>query len=348
MPAYKMIQPLLNKVNIPTLAKWQSDSSVALTVRKSDPVLHRIDFLISAFHEAPLYLVRGIACDLYFSIDYWLAQYKSNSAMSKGRQPAMYALYKSVVDFLCATFNCTVNVLPRELDLMFGRELSELGFKFDFEHGKARYLQRKELDKHRIWFRDGRAYRWATPPAHAARIPVNSKEMHNPEAFVVKPGQRPNADYAAFILTMDRRLYMGRHEPGTPNKFDGFYHSSYIAGQTVMAAGSMLIRDGRILRIRSDSGHYKPVDTNMLQLLQTLKMVGVPIHNIFVEDFLGGNAVRGPVFWVANGDWYKMTKHRDENLALRRNLHSYKEERRNPRTGGVEPANLPYGEEVEA
>ena len=327
---------------MPTLSKWQSDSSVAMATRKSDPVLSRIDFLVSAFHDAPMSAARGVACDLYYCIDYWLKYVKTNRNMNKGREPAMRALYACTVEFLCSAFHCSVNVLPRELDMMFGRELSELGFKFDFEHGKAEYLEGKEIEKYKIWFKGGRAYQFTRPPEKAARRLLDSSRLHNPEAFVRREGQLPNADYGAFVLTMGRDFYMARHAPGEANQFNGFYHSSYVAGQTVMAAGSMLIRSGRIMRIRSDSGHYKPVDTNMLQVLRALRMVGMPIDDIVVEDFLGNGAVKAPAFWSANGDWNKLKDSRDKNLALRKDLQKYKEERRNPRTGAAEPANNGY------
>jgi hypothetical protein len=329
---------------IPTLSAWQSDSNVLLAIRRTDTVLHRIDTLVSAFDEAPLHLMRGIACDMYFSIDYWLQHVKTNRNMDQRREPAMRELYLAVVDFLCGVFNCTVNLLPRELDLMFGRELSELGFKIDFEFGRAQYLQRKELENCKIWFKGGLAYQWGRHAEQRVRTLLNSANSHNPEAFVVKEGQLPNPGYGAFILTMDRNLYMARHQPGENKAFNGFYHSSYLAGQAVMAAGSMLVEAGRIRRMRSDSGHYKPFDTNMLQVLQTLKMLGMPIHDIMVEDFRGRNAVKAPVFWVANGEWDKLKQRRDENLKERQGVHGYKEDRRNPTaTANVGPiVDTPY------
>src|SRR5882757_1098684 len=61
---------------IPTLAKWQSDSSVMMATRLSDTILSQIDALIGVFHEARGGFRRPIALDLYFSIDYWLKFYK--------------------------------------------------------------------------------------------------------------------------------------------------------------------------------------------------------------------------------------------------------------------------------
>lgn len=335
---------MIKYTRIPTFSAWQSDSSVPLAIRRSDVVLHRIDNLVWTFHEAPFHLMRGVACDLYFSIDYWLQHFKTNHQMDKRRAPAMNALYAAVVDFLCGAFNCRINTLPRELDLMFGRELSELGFRMDMEFGRAQYLQRKELDHCRIWFKHGLAYQLGSGTEGRTYKPLDSADLHNPDAFVAKEGQLPNAGYGAFVLSMDRKLYMARHKPGENGAFNGFYHSSYLGGQSVMAAGSMLIQSGRIRRIRSDSGHYKPYDTNMVQVLLTLKMLNVPIHDIVVENFLGKGATKAPLFWNANGDWTKLTQRRDENLKERRKLFGHKQEVLNPRSVfSAEPVDVDEG-----
>ena len=334
----------LNKyTRIPTLTVWQADSSVPLTVRRADPVLHRIDILVQAFNEGALYLMRGVACDLYYSVDYWLQHVKTNPGMDRRRLPAMNALYAVVVDFLCGAFNCGVNTLPRELDLMFGRELTELGFRTDFEHGRAEYLSRKALDHCKVWFKGGLAYQWADASDQRGRKLVNSADMQNTQAAVVKEGQLPNPGASPFVLSMSRNLYMAAHKTGEVKAFDGFYHSSYLAGETVMAAGTMVVENGRIRRMRSDSGHYKPFDTNMLQVLQTLKMLAVPIHDIIVENFVGRHAVKAPVFWNANGNWNHLRQRRDENLAERRDLYIYKEDRRNPKRASAAEA-VDYGE----
>ncbi len=107
---------------IPTQAQWLKDSSVRLAVRSHDPILKRIDTLLGyleSLRGQPNYPV--VVCDLFFTLDYWLKIYRSNRHMDKGRAPAVQALYERVVKVLCETFNCPLNALPRELELMFGR-----------------------------------------------------------------------------------------------------------------------------------------------------------------------------------------------------------------------------------
>jgi hypothetical protein len=299
---------------VPTLAQWRSDSSVALATRSSDVILSRIDALVSAFNERPREF-QVIVCDLYFTIDYWLKYYKTNSKMEKGREPAMMVLFKVVVDYLCGMLNCNLWSLRHELDLVFGRELSTLGIKMDVQLKRARYLERAELEKYKIWFRGGLAYQWPVQAGQGTRQLVNSASVYNPQAGQIDTDALPAVNYGSFVMSMDRDFYMARHAPGSDdNKFDGFYHSSYTGGKTVMAAGSMLIESGRIKRLRPDSGHYMPIDTNTLAVVQALIMVGAPIHNLIVEDHLGENAQKAADFLQARADWGKLKQGREQNL----------------------------------
>src|SRR5436190_17463850 len=85
--------------------------------RRNDIVLNRVEELIS-FHNGcqEEYLQLAYECDLFFTLDYWLKYYNSNSALYEGDQlGVVQALYLEVVNMLCASFKVSVNVLPREL-----------------------------------------------------------------------------------------------------------------------------------------------------------------------------------------------------------------------------------------
>ncbi len=67
-----IFMPEIQYKNIPTLSKWQSDSSVTFATRKDDRILTHIDFLVERYH----YHVRGgngaiqitIVSDLFFTV----------------------------------------------------------------------------------------------------------------------------------------------------------------------------------------------------------------------------------------------------------------------------------------
>jgi hypothetical protein len=277
---------------LPSLHKWQGDSSVALKVRHNDVVLKRIDNLLEHIHAAKSSADRFIfLSDLYFTTDYWLKTFPGNALMEKGREKAVHALFTRAAFDLCDTFDCTINGLPRELELMWGREMSAGGVHKDLVLNHAEYITRAEAAKFKVYFKGGRAfqYPWWAPANKWTRVLAESRHAFDQQAFVLasrKPGAYPNNDYGFFILTMGRDLYMTKHRAGGDNN-PGFFHSSYTGGDPIACAGTMLIRAGVIQRIRFDSGHYQPHANSARNLVMALRMRAVPVDTVAFEDFNG-------------------------------------------------------------
>ncbi len=300
-------------LTIPSQSKWRSDSSVAFAVRGQDIILERIDKLIGLYRSKKAnYKDMVIACDLFFTIDYWLKTYNNNPRMEKGRLPQVQALYACVVKTLCSQFQCTVNTLPRELELMFGRELTGGGAQVDFEQRRAWYMTREEASELKLRFKNGKAYQYPWWDPFNTHALVLAESSHS--AAAMHPGDDVTSGFGFFTMSMSRDIYMTKHEGGKSGSEYGIYHSSYLAGGTAMCAGSMLIEAGVIKKIRSDSGHYQPKDTNMLTLLQALRMFAVPIDDIKVLDYRGTTEVDTATFYANNYDWNKMADQRDNTL----------------------------------
>src|SRR5208283_5523247 len=87
--------------------------------RKSryDTILNRVEELIDLHNGSGEEYVRlAYECDLFFTLDYWLKYYTSNSALYEGDQAnVVQQLYLEIVNMLCSAFKVSVNVLPREL-----------------------------------------------------------------------------------------------------------------------------------------------------------------------------------------------------------------------------------------
>jgi hypothetical protein len=288
----RLEDPSMKYDSIPSLSRWQQDSSVALAIRKNDIVLARIDALLDHYVRTTDSAQRLIfVSDLFFTLDYWLKMYRTNTRMEKGRLPAVQALYEATAYALCAAFNCTINGLPRELELMWGREMSRCGVVRDLVDNYAEYITRAEAAIFRLVFKGGKAYQlpWFNPSKWSGPVLAESKYAYEPDAVVMasrKPGAIPNTDYGFFVLTMSRDLYMAKHRTGGPAR-KGFYHSSYVAGDPVVCGGTMLIQQGVIKRIRFDSGHYQPQANNYRALIMALRMWGVPLQDVKFEDFNG-------------------------------------------------------------
>ncbi len=150
---------------LPSYGKWQSDSSVLFAVRKDDIVLHRIDELLEHYWSTKDISKKFIfLSDLYFTADYWLKIYQTGpKAMEKKRQPAIYALFARLAAELCTAFGCTINGLTRELELMWGRELSAPAVHVDLVARKAEFLTRAEAAKFRLRIGTAWSFSSSTP-----------------------------------------------------------------------------------------------------------------------------------------------------------------------------------------
>lgn len=107
-------------------------------------------------------------------------------------------------------------------------------------------------------------------------------------------------------MTLDREVYMAKHKIGGEGLRDGIFHSSYTAGEPVLMAGTMLIRNGAVQAVRCDSGHYKPGSINCALFLQGLGMFGVNLRKVTVYDFKGKESGAAFDLLKSNMSWDKL------------------------------------------
>lgn len=77
-----------------------------------------------------------------------------------------------------------------------------------------------------------------------------------------------------YVWDTDSRLYINRKVPGR------FHHCSFISVDSVKAAGSIVVQDGRLLKITTWSGHYRSRATDISYFLQWLKSKGVNMETV--------------------------------------------------------------------
>ncbi len=307
----------------PTLEQWKKDSSVALARRQDDAILCRIDDLLvqygangSAFGRIQL------KADLFFTLDYWLKVHARTPGMAKDRQPAVYELYKYTAHSLAAALSCTINTLPEYLERHFGRKLSYHGEHLDLVGQFATYLTRAEVEKYRLSFRKGKAYMWMWPgKGHELTRPTAdgglvTQERQQPKGMKLVLAESESASnknvfglkqWGGFAMSMGRDLYMARHHCGEgsagPGSGGNFYHSSYLAGDPVLCAGTILIEQGITKAVCNDSGHYQPDQANFMSFLQALMMHGVNVQNIAIYDYDRRHCVSGRDFLQRRGNF---------------------------------------------
>jgi hypothetical protein len=291
--------------------------------RRTDIILDRAETLIDLYNGSPEEFVSLVhACDLFFTLDYWLKYYKSNALFEKEQAATVQSLYVAVVNVLCKAFKCTVNVLPRELELMFGRELTEEGYKVDIVWGQASYVQSpKQLSKYRLRFKDGgKAYQypwWQGSSDNGVLVLAESSRCQPVTTVHIGTGDKPNWGYC--VMTMNREIYMAQHASAKRDSrarvVKGAYHSYYLEGQPVQFAGSMLIMKGKVVAVCPDSGHYKPNDNNTLAFLLALTMFGVPLFDVAVCPWDASAWVLAQDFIDAKADWNLLRVNQSANLS---------------------------------
>src|SRR2546426_388207 len=81
---------------------------------------------------------------------------------------------------------------------------------------------------------------------------------------------------------------MSRRSPNSSRRGNSsFAASGSGAGGPITPAGTMYAEHGIIKGIRPDSGHYKPLEHNIVAALLALQMFAVPMDGIEVQDYAG-------------------------------------------------------------
>ncbi len=126
---------------------------------------------------------------------------------------------------------------------------------------EVQYLSSEERREYEISIQNGKLYRHGKP---------YNTEME--ETGFSGPG------FAIFVISPNYQIYAGSHEIGK------FHHSSFLAGDAVLAAGEIKTDEtGALEIISTKSGHYKPGKEQMVNVLKILQESGVEISGIEVH-----------------------------------------------------------------
>ncbi|HEY1653206.1 MAG TPA: hypothetical protein VGG09_15075 [Acidimicrobiales bacterium] len=85
--------------------------------------------------------------------------------------------------------------------------------------------------------------------------------------------------WAIFVVSPAGVCYSESHVEGE------FHHSSFLSGGAVQAAGEWKVEDGKLAKINSKSGHYRPIPEHLLWAVRQLKARGVDLSGAEVGDF---------------------------------------------------------------
>jgi hypothetical protein len=299
---------------IPTLATWQSDSSVFLSIRSRDRLMGTIDSLVAAYHDPTLVAVqRETLFYLRSAILYWLKRINAtpkNTAPTglnssnlpatvkvsgaAGRTEAVRALHVIVTSELFTQFRVRSELaLKTSLQTTYGATNHGLATDQQWLMGAGHaamsvYLTTAGAQRmYKLRFRNGVAWRWKFATNNYAifdstdntESETNDRKVH----FVMN---KKGAIYAGF----DRNAIW-------------FKHSSLVGGEDSLAAGRMRVDSGVVTHVENDSGHYHPVHTHMINLLNRLRVYAADVSRTSVrrmsdrQVFTAAQVLASPATW---------------------------------------------------
>jgi hypothetical protein len=254
------------------------------------PILRHVDGYLGAFNKTSDKWHR-LSClgQLYFLTDTYLKEATrspSNARYARFR-PQVEDLFGSVVQKLCELLDCQINVLPQRIQDYWGRVLTAHGHGIDTQAVKvgatpvvAEYLSAADREYYRIHF-DGPTAWMIERTNYKNWVLADSPGIGWEDGRGYAAPDMMLPDFAGFALSMGRELYMAHHK-GSFHK-DNFFHSSYMAGDSVLCTGTIQIFKGKVHAIRNDSGHYQPTIQHLINVVQTLRMHGVDPGTVWVQ-----------------------------------------------------------------
>lgn len=159
----------------------------------------------------------------------------------------------------------TGEVKPYELQPLQPQYVGEqYGKSPAFGPAEVTYLSETERQMLRVEIRDGKLYDASGQPVDTA------------SGFSAHSGD----GNAIFVMGPDGHLYVSNH-----HEVERFHHSSVLAGEPVAGAGEIVVEDGVIVSINRGSGHYRPNELHMDQVLEELDSAGIDVAGIETGGF---------------------------------------------------------------
>jgi len=105
----------------------------------------------------------------------------------------------------------------------------------------------------------------------------------------------------AYVWTTHKELFCELHNPRQGREWDSFHHSSFLRGGLVLCAGMIGARQGKIIFINNNSGHYQPSPANLQKLVKHLNKRSAFADNAVVELAGREGTPLSPAAFAASG-----------------------------------------------
>ena len=264
-----------NYTQVPTPQQWAKDMGVTGFFSKTAfPAYERISELLG----------------MYSTVDSRLKELKYEILMQIYRHTSFIRKYKDNQAKLGTTLGSSSEETVLALEIYLEKEHKLNAQKFVTEFGVDVWDEGRDEDQlhknslqwyetkaarrqFKISWRNGLAYRWSFTPDGKK----GEKKMYDTDAYM----DAIENNMSLYVMDTFGRLYVSGKET-QPGFEKSLKHSSFLAGATVLAAGTIRFKQGKLVCISGKSGHYKPKVRQMLNVLERLRAVQVDLTHVTV------------------------------------------------------------------
>jgi len=287
---------------IPSLKLWKEKSSGGVFAKR-DHQIKEIDKLVDAFHGkiSVSYASRYTLYCIFRFCGTWVRDHAQSGHIkaSKGDKNR----YMAVCDLQSLAGYALYHLLQKAKSVggvgdvlidLYGKDLvpdKKLSDQQMLREDMIKYIDNvEERAQFRVTFKNGLMYKY--------NFVTEKIALYDTTGFTSAAGKR----WSVFVMDHDY-LYSGAHDAmgsasdpestgsGNPWAWQnmGFFHSSFLAGASVLSAGEMRVENGRLTGVTQKSGHYQPGIVQLKNLFTFLRFRGVNIDKVEVGFGYGGD-----------------------------------------------------------
>lgn len=272
---------------VPNPFKWKEDMGLTGLIKKTDfPALERITELLDLFHAADHRLKAlkyEVLAQAFRHTEFILKNQHDKAKLGANLWASRVEAVQALHDYLKGN-----HVANKTLADDFGKDVNPHGQQEDqaaVNNNLMQWYQTKAARRAlKLSFRAGVAHRWDFDDSGEKA----SLQVYDTDRF----GDAVEEKMSLYVMDAGSRIYCsGKEDPEHVLK-----HSSFLAGDRVLAAGTLRVEQGRVVAVTGKSGHYRPTVQQMVNLLERLRAYQVDLGKVTVyrENYKGGFGAKTP------------------------------------------------------
>lgn len=272
---------------LPTKDEWKRDLGLRMGIignRKSpNPPMIRLGKLIDLYHSSNEPAARDeLMFHIYMQIMYINKNLKKpdklGGALTSGQEEAVIALYDHVGNRMADYLNVKNAMdLKKAIAEHYGRSVDEHDQKSDRDavdaNGMQYYTTAGQRRQFKLSFRSGKAYKKGYQADGTPNLTVYD---------TAAAGDDIESGGSLYVMDAKGHIFVSGKEGDQALK-----HSSFLAGEPVLAAGTIRFNNGQLIWISGRSGHYRPTVAQIVTALERFSSYGVKMDRVTVyrENF---------------------------------------------------------------